>query len=69
VHLTLRRGTRTLRFSLCRTEATQEMAALRGLGARPLPIGEWLELSGAEDAAMVYLVELPAAMASSRLPA
>jgi hypothetical protein len=36
------------------------MAAMRALGARPLPIGEWLALSGGEDEATAYLVELPA---------
>jgi cyclic beta-1,2-glucan synthetase len=60
VHLTLRRGGRMLRFSLCRIDATQEMATIRALGARPLPIGEWLALSGGEDEATAYLVELPA---------
>jgi len=60
VHLTLRRGGRTMRFTLYRTDATQEMAAMRALGARPLPIGEWLALPGGEDEAAAYLIELPA---------
>ena len=63
VHLTLQRQGRTLRFSLCRVDALQEMAAIRSQGAQPLPIGAWLT-TGTAGASDAYVVELPAVAAT-----
>lgn len=68
VHLTLRRPGGTTRFSLCRADALQELAAARALGAQRLAAGEWL-LTDATALAACYLVELPAAPCADLAPA
>lgn len=58
VHLSLRRHGRLYRFSLCRGDAAQEVAAAQAQGAQPLAAGDWLK-TGGNPAATRYLVIVP----------
>ncbi|MGM9515083.1 GH36-type glycosyl hydrolase domain-containing protein [Roseateles sp. DB2] len=58
VHLTLLRHGRTWRFSLCRRDATQEIAAAQAGTAKRLEVREWL-VTDANATDTHYLVLLP----------